>query len=90
MSEDLPNAWTPIAQRPRGVDVRLIWRALPHAVVSIEDAHALAAQGRITMANGHDENTVQLLIRPRSGPPPKARATVSAVPPQRNSKQRLG
>jgi hypothetical protein len=62
----LPVEWTPIAVRPRFArpsSAVLTWSALPEAGLTIEQAHALAAEGVLVMASRHTETRVELVVR---------------------------
>jgi hypothetical protein len=65
VSCSIPLSWSAIATRPR-VDHQtrgLIWTPLPDPVLTIEDARALAAEGRIFMATKHLDDRLVLLVK---------------------------
>jgi hypothetical protein len=65
----LPDAWTPIAWRPRHGDGSnlLTWTMFLDAPINVETAHKLQAIGRLLMANRHTGERVELVVRPVPG-----------------------
>ncbi len=58
------DAWTPIAWRPRSIlNGVLRWTELPHAGIKLRDAQALAAEGKLLMANRHKDDMVLLVVK---------------------------
>jgi hypothetical protein len=62
----LPVRWTAIAERRRDAqgNALLRWHELPGAPIRLSEAHALAAQRVILMANRHFPDRVELVVRP--------------------------
>ena len=64
-----PNAWTPIAYRPRSVLHGLLrWTEIPNAGIRLSAAQVLASEGKLLMANRHEKDTVFLVVRPLAQP----------------------
>jgi hypothetical protein len=63
---DLPNAWTPIATRARDAEgvKHLLWQELPDAPIGVPEAQELLKAKKILMANRHNDDRVELVIRP--------------------------
>ena len=57
--------WTPIAWRPRATDPGslLTWTPYLDAPIDVSAAHRLQVAGRILMANRHNADRVELVIR---------------------------
>jgi hypothetical protein len=62
----MPATWTPIAERARDSigDEKLTWTELSLAVMTIDQARALAESGQIAMAHMHQPEKVVLVVRP--------------------------
>jgi hypothetical protein len=77
--------WVPIASRPRGsrtVDCKLFWSDFDGAAISSEQAHMLAATGRLLIACKHYDDRIEMMVRsPPSTPsdPGKPASSVNAA-----------
>jgi hypothetical protein len=57
--------WTVIAMRPRrSLEGPPAWRPIPGAPVSIQEAWVLADAGKLFLANRHQPDRVELVVRP--------------------------
>lgn len=79
------EGWTPIASRgrsSRNADCKLFWSDFDGAAISSEQAHMLAAAGRLLIACKHFDNRIEMVVRsPPSTPsdPGKPASSVNAA-----------
>ena len=77
--------WTPIASRERSsrtVDCKLFWSDFDGAAISSEQAHMLAATGRLLIACKHYDDRIEMMVRsPPSTPsdPGRPASSVNAA-----------
>jgi hypothetical protein len=60
------EGWTPIASRLRSsrtVDCKLFWSDFDGAAISSEQAHMLAAAGRLLIACKHYDDRIEMMVR---------------------------